>query len=98
MAKKLYTDSGHSVSAVKIERVTNGSLVVHLHCCDNPTTEHRHTIYDVHKQTSEQITAELQEISKFVANQHASMDAAHKFLTENFIEEVPAAKPTMELK
>jgi hypothetical protein len=83
---KVTEKNGHKVSAVKVEQTSNGTLTVHLHCCDNPTTEHRHTLYQLHKLSPEDLKKELADIGAIVAEQHASMEAAHKFITETFVE------------
>ena len=80
MGKVLYSLNKHTVKAVHVEAVSNGQLVVHLHCCDNPSTEHRHTIDKVHNMTREQIDVSLAEATKFVAEQHASFEASLKHL------------------
>ena len=75
-AKILHSAKGHTVKAVKVEAVSNGELVVCLCCCDNPTTEHRHTMGNLHLFSPAEVEAKLSEVAKFVAAQHESMDAA----------------------
>ena len=76
MGKAFYSLNGHEVKIVHVEAVSNGQLVVRLHCCNNPETEHRHTIDRLHEMTPEKINASLQIGAEYVANQHASLEAA----------------------
>lgn len=100
--KKVYKAKGHSVTAVKVERISNGAIAVHLRCCGNPSTDHPHTMYRLHLSDTATIDKKLAEAAKDVADQHASVNAAHKYITENFLDEkatLPHAHvTTMELK
>lgn len=95
--KALFQNDKHTVKAVKAERITNGSISVHMHCCDNPSTEWRHTLYPTPGMTTDQIDQKLAEVAQQVADLHESMDIAHNYIL-GFVEERPADQPTMELK
>jgi hypothetical protein len=90
-AKVIHEQNGHTVKAVKIEALANGILVVCLHCCDNPDTEHRMSIYRLHEKTIGDIEAAMLENAKFVAAQHASLEAARAHI-KSLIGDEPAAQ------
>lgn len=97
MSKILYEANGHYVKAVKVETIANGQLVVHLHCCDNPETEHRHTMGNLHLLSSADVEAKLTEISQFVAEQHQSLEAAKKHI-ESLIDVVSPVSQESSMK
>ena len=96
---------GHEVKIHHVEKIADGTLVVHLRCCDDPTTDCRHTFHHaqeingqiVHGLEQKPLLEKIQTHSApMVAKQHATVNAATKFL-QSFMDEEPAppAAPSM---
>ena len=88
----------HTVHAVDVEQVSNGGIAVRLRCCDDASSDHYHTLYALHGLDAQTIDAKLAAVAVQVAEQHASMAAAHEYLktlTGDTPPSVPA-KPSMK--
>lgn len=111
--KTIYSSpTGHTVTAIKAEKVANGAIAVHLRCCDDPTSDHPHTLYHmqvvkqsdgsnvvVHGLDQTSIDQKLQSVAaEVVAPQHESIQAAHAYLMSLVGIEEPTPKTTMTLK
>ena len=64
----------HKAELVKVERVGNGAVVFHAHCCGDRQTEMRHTLYLHAAITDEQVEQEVQEHLRHTAAMHAAHD------------------------
>lgn len=91
--KVIHSSNEHDVKAVEVSKIANGALSIRLRCCDNPETDHWHTLYAVHGLDSTTIDVKLAEVGRQVADQHASMEAAHKYITENLLSPSSSSEP-----
>lgn len=66
--------ANHKAELVKVEKVGNGAVVFHAHCCGDRQTETRHTLYLHAAITDEQVEQAVQEHLTRTAALHAAHD------------------------
>lgn len=64
--------ANHEAKVIGVYRVNNGEVVVHIRCCDDPTTESRHTFNSM-KIPIEQVNKEIAEHCVHTAKQHETV-------------------------
>ena len=71
--------AGHSAEVVETKLLANGVVAVLFRCCEDPSTNEWHTLYDVANKTESELEAWEKSCKEHAEKHHGNAQAALQF-------------------